>query len=331
MREERGYNLEKIADEERDAALGNGGLGRLAACFLDSMATLNLPAWGYGIRYTYGMFRQTWPPPEGSIGSVLASDPCGRGGGCGCGRLSLSTLINGFQHEQPDYWLTFGNPWEIERLVVKYPVQFYGHVSTHQEEGRQVFRWNAGEQVSAVAYDNPIPGFGTRNCINLRLWAAKPSAEFDLQAFNTGDYVQARCDPPPWGCAGVPVARLSSQFVQPGRAAAILSKQRAETLSSVLYPDDRTYEGKELRLKQQHFFVSATIQDVVRRYKDSHPDNWDLFPQKVAFQLNDTHPTIAVPELMRVLMDDHKLGWTKSWDIAAKALGVLAVVVGVLL
>ncbi|KAI8467019.1 MAG: carbohydrate phosphorylase-domain-containing protein [Monoraphidium minutum] len=252
-----GYNLEKIADEERDAALGNGGLGRLAACFLDSMATLNLPAWGYGIRYTYGMFRQT--------------------------------LINGFQHEQPDYWLTFGNPWEIERLVVKYPVQFYGHVSTAQEEGRQVFRWNAGEQVSAVAYDNPIPGFNTRNCINLRLWAAKPSAEFDLQAFNTGDYVQA-----------------------------ILSKQRAETLSSVLYPDDRTYEGKELRLKQQHFFVSATIQDCVRRFRDAHPDDWEAFPEKVAFQLNDTHPTIAVPELMRLLMDEHKLGWTKSSEIASK-------------
>jgi starch phosphorylase len=215
-----GYNLEKVADEERDAALGNGGLGRLAACFLDSMATLNLPAWGYGIRYTYGMFRQT--------------------------------LINGFQHEQPDYWLTFGNPWEIERLVVKYPVSFYGHVSSAQEEGRQVFKWNAGEQVSAVAYDNPVPGFATRNCINLRLWAAKPSTEFDLQAFNTGDYVQA-----------------------------ILSKQRAETLSSVLYPDDRTYEGKELRLKQQHFFVSATVQDVVRRYRDAHPDSWEEFPDKV--------------------------------------------------
>ena len=199
------------------------------------------------------------------------------------------TLINGFQHEQPDYWLTFGNPWEIERLVVKYPVSYYGHVSTHQEEGKQVFRWSAGEQVSAVAYDNPIPGFATRNCNNLRLWAAKPSAEFDLQAFNTGDYVQA-----------------------------ILSKQRAETLSSVLYPDDRTYEGKELRLKQQHFFVSATVQDVVRRYRDAHPDSWEEFPDKVAFQLNDTHPTIAVPELMRVLMDDAKLGWTKAWEIASK-------------
>nr|ABB88567.1 PhoB [Chlamydomonas reinhardtii]ABB88568.1 PhoB [Chlamydomonas reinhardtii] len=254
---ELGYDLETLADLERDAALGNGGLGRLAACFLDSMATLNLPAWGYGIRYQYGMFRQT--------------------------------IQNGFQHEQPDYWLTFGNPWEIERLIVSYPIKFYGHVSVVNEDGRQLFRWNAGETVTAVAYDNPIPGFGTRNCINLRLWAAKPSKEFDLEAFNTGDYV-----------------------------AAILSKQRAETLSSVLYPDDRTYEGKELRLKQQHFFVSATIQDCVRRYRDAHPNDWEQFPEKVAFQLNDTHPTIAVAELMRVLMDDHKLGWTKSWDICNK-------------
>jgi len=254
---ELGYDLETIAEMERDAALGNGGLGRLAACFLDSMATLNLPAWGYGIRYSYGMFRQS--------------------------------IVNGFQHEQPDYWLTFGNPWEIERLIVSYPVKSYGHVSVHQEEGRQVYRWNAGEQVTAVAYDNPIPGFDTRNCINLRLWAAKPAREFDLEAFNTGDYVQA-----------------------------ILGKQRAETLSSVLYPDDRTYEGKELRLKQQNFFVSATLQDCVRRYKDAHPDNWELFPEKVAFQLNDTHPTIAVPELMRLLMDENKLGWTKSWELCTK-------------
>jgi starch phosphorylase len=169
---------------------------------------------------------------------------------------------------------------------VQYPIKFYGHVSVANEDGKQLFKWNAGETVTAVAYDNPIPGFGTRNCINLRLWAAKPAKEFDLEAFNTGDYV-----------------------------AAILSKQRAETLSSVLYPDDRTYEGKELRLKQQHFFVSATIQDVVRRYVEGHPGDWNQFADKVAFQLNDTHPTIAVAELMRQLMDDHKLGWTKSMEI----------------
>ncbi|PRW61146.1 starch phosphorylase [Chlorella sorokiniana] len=250
---ELGYKLETLVEKERDAALGNGGLGRLAACFLDSLATLNLPAWGYGIRYQYGMFRQV--------------------------------LVDGFQHEQPDYWLNFGNPWELERLNVGYPISFYGHVSVHDEGGRQVFRWNPGETVTAVAYDNPIPGFGTNNTINLRLWAAKPDREFDLQAFNTGDYVQA-----------------------------ILSKQRAETLSSVLYPDDRTYEGKELRLKQQHFFVSATVQDVVRRFREKHSD-WEEFPQKVAFQLNDTHPTLLVPELMRILMDQERLGWTKAWEL----------------
>lgn len=252
--DELGYNMETLVEKERDAALGNGGLGRLAACFLDSMASLNLPAWGYGIRYQYGMFRQV--------------------------------LVDGFQHEQPDYWLNFGNPWELERSAsVAYPISFYGHVSVHDENGRQMFKWNPGETVTAVAYDTPIPGFKTKNTINLRLWAAKPDREFDLQAFNTGDYVQA-----------------------------ILSKQRAETLSSVLYPDDRTYEGKELRLKQQHFFVSATVQDVVRRYKERH-DTWDAFADKVAFQMNDTHPTMLVPELMRVLMDLEGLGWTRAWEL----------------
>ncbi|GMH36665.1 hypothetical protein BSKO_04538 [Bryopsis sp. KO-2023] len=253
---ELGYDLETLTSKERDAALGNGGLGRLAACFLDSMATLDLPAWGYGIRYEYGMFRQT--------------------------------MIDGFQHEQPDYWLNFGNPWEIERHNVHYPVYFYGHVSVNDEDGRQIFKWNPGEQITAIAYDTPIPGFGTNNTINLRLWAAKPARLFDLEAFNTGDYVQA-----------------------------ILAKQRAETISSVLYPDDRTYEGKELRLKQQHFMCSATIQDVVRRFKERHAD-FEQFPNKVAFQLNDTHPAIAVPELMRVLMDENKLGWTKAWEICTK-------------
>ena len=251
---ELGYKMEALVEKERDAALGNGGLGRLAACFLDSMATLNLPAWGYGLRYQYGMFRQV--------------------------------LVDGFQHEQPDYWLNFGNPWELERSATHaYPISFYGHVSVHEVGARQAFKWNPGETVTAVAYDIPVPGFHTKNTINLRLWAAKPDREFDLQAFNTGDYVQA-----------------------------ILSKQRAETLSSVLYPDDRTYEGKELRLKQQHFFVSSTIQDVIRRYKETHLD-WEEFTDKVAFQMNDTHPTLAIPELMRLFMDQEGLGWTKAWEL----------------
>ena len=155
--EQLGYNLEIIKERERDAALGNGGLGRLASCFLDSMATENLPAWGYGLRYQYGMFRQT--------------------------------IQDGFQRENPDYWLTLGNPWEIERPNVTYPVSFYGHVSAREEDGRQIFVWNPAEQVDAVAYDNPIPGYRTANTINLRLWSAKPSREFDLESFNSGDYV----------------------------------------------------------------------------------------------------------------------------------------------
>ncbi|CAI5969853.1 unnamed protein product, partial [Closterium sp. NIES-65] len=248
-----GYKLEVLAEQERDAALGNGGLGRLAACVLDSMATLNYPGWGYGIRYQYGMFRQT--------------------------------LQDGFQHEQPDYWLTFGNPWEIERVFVTYPVRFYGTVESYTEAGYPRKRWVEGETVEAVAYDNPIPGYHTNNTINLRLWGAKPSGEFDLQSFNTGDYVNA-----------------------------ILSKQKAEAISSVLYPDDRTYQGKELRLKQQHFFVSATMQDVVRRYKEEH-STFDEFKDKVALQLNDTHPVLALVELMRLLVDQEGLEWGYAWNI----------------
>ncbi|CAI7780949.1 unnamed protein product [Closterium sp. NIES-53] len=248
-----GYKLEVLAEQERDAALGNGGLGRLAACVLDSMATLNYPGWGYGIRYQYGMFRQT--------------------------------LQDGFQHEQPDYWLTFGNPWEIERVFVTYPVRFHGTVQSYTEAGHPRKRWVEGETVEAVAYDNPIPGYHTNNTINLRLWGAKPSGEFDLQSFNTGDYVNA-----------------------------ILSKQKAEAISSVLYPDDRTYQGKELRLKQQHFFVSATMQDVVRRYKEEHA-TFDEFKDKVALQLNDTHPVLALVELMRLLVDEEGLEWGYAWNI----------------
>eukprot|EP00897_Mesotaenium_endlicherianum_P009552 jgi/Mesen1/8625/ME000050S08033 len=261
-----GYNLETIVEQERDAALGNGGLGRLAACFLDSLATLNYPAWGYGIRYQYGMFRQT--------------------------------LENGFQHEQPDYWLTMSNPWEIERSNIAYPVKFYGVVEQYMDERNyQRWKWTPGEQVQAVAHDNPIPGYGTANTINLRLWAGKPSTEFDLQSFNTGDYV---------------TAILSNDLCSGGAR-----RQRAEAISSVLYPDDRTYQGKELRLKQQHFMVSASLQDILRRYKETNSDLTKL-PDKVALQLNDTHPTIGVPELMRLLMDEEGLGWTASWAIVSR-------------
>lgn len=257
---ELGYDLEVVVEQERDAALGNGGLGRLAACFMDSLATMNYSAWGYGLRYQYGMFRQQ--------------------------------LQDGYQYEQPDYWLNFGNPWEIERVHVTYPVKFYGKVDEDWVDGRKLIKWIPDEVVEAVAYDNPIPGYKTSNTINLRLWAAKPSGEFDLQSFNTGDYVNA-----------------------------ILSMHRAETISSVLYPDDRTYQGKELRLKQQYFFVSATLQDIIRRFKDHH-SSFEVFPEKVAIQLNDTHPTIGAPELMRLLVDVESLEWSKAWDITTKVFSV---------
>uniref|UniRef100_A0A7S1SM83 Alpha-1,4 glucan phosphorylase n=1 Tax=Tetraselmis chuii TaxID=63592 RepID=A0A7S1SM83_9CHLO len=246
-----GYDLEQLVEEERDAALGNGGLGRLAACFLDSIATLSLPGWGYGIRYRYGMFKQ------------VIDD-------------------NGYQQAVPDVWLTTGNPWDIPRYNIQFPVGFYGSL----KDGK----WVPGEEVMALAYDTPIPGFQTNNTMNLRLWEAKPKNEFDLDAFNTGAYVDA-----------------------------ILEKQRAEAISAVLYPNDNTAEGKELRLKQQFFFVSASLQDIIARYKESHVDLKDL-PEKAAVQLNDTHPTIGVPELMRLLMDQEGLDWDTAWDITYRTM-----------
>ncbi|KAK9055914.1 hypothetical protein SSX86_027001 [Deinandra increscens subsp. villosa] len=239
--------------KEGDAALGNGGLARLSACQMDSLATLDYPAWGYGLRYQYGLFRQI--------------------------------ILDGFQHEQPDYWLNFGNPWEIERVHVSYPVKFYGTVKEDVVNGKECKVWIPGETVEAVAYDNPIPGYGTRNTITLRLWAAKPSDGCDIESYNTGDYINA-----------------------------IVNRQKAEIISNVLYPDDRSYQGKELRLKQQYFFVSASMQDIIRRFKDVH-ENFDDFPDKVALQLNDTHPSISIAELMRVLLDEEHLGWKKSWNI----------------
>ncbi|XP_020272772.1 glycogen phosphorylase 1-like isoform X2 [Asparagus officinalis] len=257
-----GFEFEVLAEQEGDAALGNGGLARLSACQMDSLATLDFPAWGYGLRYQYGLFRQI--------------------------------ILNGFQHEQPDYWLNFGNPWEIERVHVSYAVNFYGSVEEKHFNGNKFKVWIPGETVEAVAYDNPIPGYGTRNTINLRLWAAKPNGQYDMEAFNTGDYINA-----------------------------VITSQRAETISSVLYPDDRSYQGKELRLKQQYFFVSASLQDIIRRYKDSH-SNFDQFPDKVALQLNDTHPSLAIPELMRVLIDEELLKWQEAWDIACKVFSFTA-------
>lgn len=247
-----GFDMENVACEERDPGLGNGGLGRLAACFMDSLATLNYPAWGYGIRYKYGMFEQR--------------------------------IHDGYQIEIPDYWLTHGNPWEIERLDVSYPIRFYGHV----ESTGHGFKLVGGEVVRAVAYDSPIPGYDTYNTLNLRLWSAQPAKEFDLSSFSRGDYYGA-----------------------------VSEKEASEKISSVLYPNDSTEAGKELRLKQQFFFVSATLQDVLRRFKKIKRPLTELHT-KVAMQLNDTHPTIAIVELMRILMDDEGLGWTASWTTTKK-------------
>lgn len=254
-----GYDFETVADQEQNASLGNGGLGRLAACFLDSIATLDLPGWGYGIRYRYGMFRQ-----------VVDKD--------------------GAQSEVPDIWLTNGNPWEIRRPDVKFVVGFGGKSEKKKVDGKEVSVWTPAEKVYAMAFDNPIPGFQTPTTTNLRLWDAVPIAEFDLAAFNAGEYDKA-----------------------------MLDRERAEGIVAVLYPNDATPEGKELRLKQQYFFVSASIQDVVSRFKSRHTD-WAEFPDKACFQLNDTHPTIAVAELMRILVDIEGLDWDKAWTITTKCL-----------
>lgn len=251
--DELGYKLEELYDEERDPGLGNGGLGRLAACFLDSLATLDYPAWGYGIRYNYGIFKQQ--------------------------------IINGAQVEVPDYWLVNGNPWEIERNDVTYPIRFYGNVRKEIVDGKERSIWNEGELVYAVAYDNPIPGFNTFNTINLRLWRSEPANQFDFASFNHGDYFKA-----------------------------LEARQRAEYISSVLYPNDSTQGGKELRLKQQYFFVSASIQDILRRFKKINSD-WKQLPEKVAIQLNDTHPALGILELLRILLDIEKLEMDFAWSL----------------
>lgn len=248
-----GFNLEDVIEMEPDAGLGNGGLGRLAACFIDSLSSGNYPGWGYGLRYNYGIFSQQ--------------------------------IVNGYQVESPDYWLKFGNPWEIPRLEIQIPVDFYGNVD-HTDDGKSV--WNAGERVLAIAYDFPIPGFKTSNVNNLRLWSSQPTSEFDFSSFNQGDYANS-----------------------------VSQQQRAESITAVLYPNDNFYQGKELRLKQQYFWVAASLHDIVRRFmKDEKP--WSEFPEKVAIQLNDTHPTLAVVELQRILVDLEGLKWDDAWDIVTR-------------
>ncbi|KAF8457595.1 glycogen phosphorylase-like protein [Kalaharituber pfeilii] len=257
---ELGFRVEDVIEQEHDAALGNGGLGRLAACFLDSLATLNYPGWGYGLRYRYGIFKQE--------------------------------IIDGHQVEVPDYWLDF-NPWEFPRQDIVVDVMFYGYVRRQiEEDGTTRNIWEGGEVVQAVAYDYPVPGYDTENTNNLRLWASRPaSGEFDFQKFNAGDYESA-----------------------------VREQQKAETISAVLYPNDNISSGKELRLKQQFFWVSASLHDIVRRFKKSHRP-WDQFPDQVAIQLNDTHPTLAIVELQRILVDVEHLPWDKAWGIVTRTFG----------
>ena len=254
---ELGIDLDEVKEMEHDAALGNGGLGRLAACFLDSMATLSLPGHGFGIRYQYGMFSQH--------------------------------IENGRQIEHPDNWLRYGNPWEFPRPEVLYHVKFNGRVVTHEdEEGILKHHWVDTDDVLAMAYDSPIPGYGTRTVNNMRLWSAQATRDFDLRYFNEGNYIKA-----------------------------VEKKNDSENLSKVLYPDDSTAVGHELRLKQQYFLVCASLQDILLHYQRHHQD-FDALPDKVAIQLNDTHPSIAIAELMHVLVDIHHMTWDKAWDITTR-------------
>lgn len=255
-----GYSYEELRDVEPDAGLGNGGLGRLAACFMDSLATLELPAYGYGIRYNYGIFRQQ--------------------------------IRNGWQAEQPDNWLKDGNPWELKRADLVYPVYFGGEVKHIWENGKDTFKWIPTEQVNGMAYDTPIVGYGGKTINTLRLWSAQSPDGFSFQEFNSGDYTEA-----------------------------VRNKINAETLSQVLYPNDTLYMGKELRLKQQYFFVTCSLQDILRRFKRYGVYDWKKFPEEAAIQLNDTHPSLAIPELMRLLIDQEGLGWDEAWDITVKTMG----------
>src|SRR5262249_5950688 len=258
--EEEGVDLGALLETEVDPGLGNGGLGRLAACFLDSMATLGLPGFGYGIRYEFGIFAQD--------------------------------IVGGYQVERADEWLKFGNPWEIVRPERSVAVRFYGRVE-HEvgADGLPLSRWVDSRTVLGVPYDVPIAGYGLHTVNTLRLWQARASEEFDLRVFNDGDYERS-----------------------------VVEKNASEVISKVLYPNDNFQAGKELRLKQQYFFVACSIADIVRRYLKTHSD-FRQFADKVAIQLNDTHPSIAVAELMRVLVDDHRLPWEDAWNTTVAVFG----------
>jgi len=249
-----GYDLEAIRELEEEAGLGNGGLGRLAACFLDSMATLELPSYGYGIRYDYGMFHQR--------------------------------IHDGHQVEEPDDWLRLGNPWEIARPEHTFRVQFYGRSESYTDErGHLRYRWVDTQDILALPYDMPVPGYHNNTVNTLRLFSAKSTHEFDLDYFNHGNYMRA-CE----------------------------DKSHSENITKVLYPEDNFAQGRELRLKQEYLLVSASLQDILNRFAAQNFD-WQLLPKRAAIQLNDTHPALAIPELMRLLMDDHGIGWDEAWDI----------------
>ena len=251
-----GIKIEEVYENENDPALGNGGLGRLAACYIDSMATLNFPAWGYGIRYDYGIFRQV--------------------------------IQNCEQKEFPDYWLTKGNPWEIMRLDTQFKVRFYGYCKDEWKDGKKIRVWNGGEEVVAVAYDTAVPGFNTFNCNTLRLWKSFPSNEFNFEQFNRGDHQSA-----------------------------LAERDQANYITSVLYPNDNSMSGKELRLKQEYFFSSASVQNIVAEFK-KYNLSWDEFPKFNCIQLNDTHPTLALVELLRILIDENGVEYNRAFDIVKR-------------
>lgn len=255
--DELGLDLNVVEDMEPDAALGNGGLGRLAACFLDSLATLGYPAYGCGIRYRYGMFKQE--------------------------------IRDGYQVEVPDNWLENGNPFELRRPEYAKVVKFGGYVNVNTDEkGRNHFFQEGYQSVKAVPFDLPIVGYGNGIVNTLRIWDAEPIECFQLDSFDKGDYQKA-----------------------------VEQQNLARNIVEVLYPNDNHYAGKELRLKQQYFFISASVQEAVEKYMRKHQDI-RKFHEKVTFQLNDTHPTVAIPELMRILMDDYDLEWVEAWDVTTK-------------
>ncbi|MBF0269159.1 MAG: glycogen/starch/alpha-glucan phosphorylase [Alphaproteobacteria bacterium] len=255
-----GLDLEELIDNEQDAGLGNGGLGRLAACFLDSCASLSFPVMGYGIRYEYGMFRQN--------------------------------IENGRQVEEPDHWLRDGNPWELERPEHTRRVQYYGRTEHYRDpRGRLYVRWVDSKDVLAVPYDVLVPGYRNGTVNVLRLWSAAATDEFDLGEFNAGSYPES-----------------------------VAAKNAAENITMVLYPNDASENGKELRLRQQYFLASASLQDVLERWELHHGDDFSQFAAKNCFQLNDTHPSCAVPELMRLLMDEQGLEWDEAWRVVTSTM-----------